>query len=242
MFFDLNEPKLWPAFVYAIPAIIGMLVFETWPDSQVAMLLGGGFALVGSVLAGVTVLVYLGRYAFDWLDRLAKMMTRTKQSTAAEAVKNLSPDQLAIVRFTGEVSVGLRLTARGPLFMVEGTGVPLAFVKFEFLPRCKMDAEGTTHLAPIGSWSDGKVYQYRGMNFGTCRMLCKRLTQYLVDNGLAVWGQGNQAAWLVGDLSVYELRNAFGMRLRSPEFGVEEDWVEEQDEMMVDELVNLKGD
>jgi len=228
MFFDWDNPKLWPAFLYAIPAIIGYWLLDVWPENLTATIFGGGFALVGSVLTAVTVVVYFGRHFVDWLEQLGKTLTRTKQSTAAEAVKNLNPDQLAIVRTTGEVSVGLRLTARGPLFMVEGTGVPLAFVKFEFLPRCKIDGEGTTFLAPIGSWSDGKTYEYRGRNFGTCRMLCRRLTEYLVDNGLAVWGQGNQSAWLVGDLSVYELRRAFGMQLREPEFGQEEDWMEEE--------------
>ena len=223
-----EEPKLWPAFFYAIPAILGAWAIETWPESGLAMLFGGGFALVGGILAGVTVLVYLGKHASYWFDSFTDAINRTKQSVAANAVKGLNQDQLAIVRFTGEVSVGLRLTARGPLFMVEGTGIPLAFVKFEFLPRCGMDGNGVTHLAPISNWSDGKTYQYRGMNFGTCRTLARRLTEYLVDNGLAVWGEGNQSASLVGDLSVYELRRAFGMQLREPEFGTEEDWIEEQ--------------
>lgn len=227
-----DRAKLWPAFVYGLAAAFGAALTELWPGSRFAMVVGGAFLLIGGMLALVTVLVYFGGYGIDWLDSFSRSVTRTKQSTAADSVKNLTADQLAVVRFTGEVSVGLRLTARGPLFMVEGTGVPLAFVKFEFLPRCGMDQSGTTHLAPIGSWNDGKTYEYKGMNYGTCRMLARRLTEYLVDNGLAVFGGGNQSAWLVGDLSAYELRRAFGMQLREPEFGGEEDWVEAQDEVL----------
>lgn len=226
-----DEPKLWPAFLYALPTLLGAWLYEVFPETVVGLVLGGGFALIGGILTAVTVIVYFGKHAMTMLDGLAHAATRTKQSTAAEAVKNLSPDQLAVVRFTGEMSVGLRMTARGPLFMVEGTGVPLAFVKFEFLPRCAMDVNGVTHLASIGSWSDGLVYRYRNMNFGTCRMLARRFTEYLVDNGVAVWGAGNQSATLVGDMTVFELRKAFGMQLREPEFGLEEDWMEEQVEV-----------
>lgn len=231
-----DDPKLWPAFLYAIPTILGAWLYEANPESVLGMVVGGGFALVGGALVAVTLVVYFGKHFMDMLDTLARAITRTRQSTAAEAVKDLNPDQLAIVRFTGELSIGLRLTARGPLFMVEGTGVPLAFVKFEFLPRCGMDKEGVTHLAGIGSWSDGLVYRYRGANFGTCRTLARRFTEYLVDNGVAVWGTGNQTATLVGDVTVFELRRAFGMQLREPEFGAEEDWMEEveQDEVALE--------
>jgi len=188
-----------------------MWVVDSFPDVDWALLLGGGMALVGGTLAAVTVIVYFGGFAVEYLDRFARAVTRTRQSTAAEAASGLTADQLAMVRMTGELSVGLRLTASGPIYMVEGTGVPLAFVKFEFLPRCGMDTDGLTHLAPIGSWGDGKTYQYQGRNYGQCRTLAKRLTQYLVDIGLAVWGKGNQAATLVGDLTVFELRKSLGM-------------------------------
>lgn len=202
-----NPPKLWPALFYSLLALFGYLSSETWSDRPLMTLIGGGMTLIGIVLAGTTVSVYGGTHLMEILDGVMKALTRTRQSTAAEAVRQLTADQTALVRMTGEISIGLRLTARGPRYLVEGTGVPLDFVKYEFLPRCAMDKEAVTHLAPIGSWADGKTWK----DYGQCRTLARRFTQYLVDNGLAVWGQGNQSASLVGDLTVYELRKALGM-------------------------------
>ena len=147
----------------------------------------------------------------DILDRFSKAMTRTRQSVTAEAIRSLDSDHLAVVHAVGQVSIGLLITARGPRWMVEGTGVPLSFVRDEYLPRCAPQKDGRVYLCPVGSWSDGKTYQFRGENYGQCRTLAKSMTQHLVDNGLAVWGDGNRSAWLVGDLTVWELRRLMGL-------------------------------
>lgn len=205
------QPKLWPAILYALPAIFGVVLMESAKDGSVATLIGGGLALVGGLMCGVTITVYFGKWFMEFLDSLSKSLTRTRQSVTAESIRHLNSDQLAVVHATGQVSIGLLITARGPRWMVEGTGVPLSFVRDEFLPRCALHQDGRVYLASINSWSDGKTYQFNGENYGQCRTLAKSFTQHLIDNGLAVWGDGNRSAWLVGDLSVWELRRLMGL-------------------------------
>ena len=172
---------------------------------------GNIVTLIGGILFSVTVLTYLGEWGSYFLDVVTHSLMQTKASILAHELQGLTNEAIGIVRSQGEVSLGLRLTARGPRMFIHSTMVPLDFVKFEFLPRCYMDQTGATHTAPIGSWSEGKTWK----DYGSARTLAREFTQHLVANGLAVWGAGNQSAQLVGDLSAFELRKMLGMIDRS---------------------------
>lgn len=202
-----DDPKLWPSAVYGVIALLGFVISRAAGDHDLLYVTGGGLMVLGGIPAALTVLVYAGRWGVEILDTGMKAATRTKQSAAAEAVRHLTAEQLQVVRLTGELSVGVMVTAKGPRVMVHGTGVPLDFLKYEFLPRCGMDKEGVTHTAPISSWSDGKTWK----DYGQCRSLAREFTQYLVMLGLASWGSGNQSATLTGDMTAFELRKMLGL-------------------------------
>lgn len=200
-----DSPRLWPGLIYGMVFAAGWTLVQF--GSGMWNVLGNALALVGGLLMGITVLIYIGHWMTFFIDVIMQAFTKTKASTLARELQGLTQEQVSIVRSQGEISLGLRLTAKGPRYYVWGTSVPLDFLKFEFLPRCAMDNEGVTHTAPIGSWADGKTWK----DYGPCRMLAREFTQHLVSNGLAVWGAGNQSAKLVGDLTAFELRKMLGM-------------------------------
>lgn len=202
MFYD--NPKLWPAFVYGLVFAAGWVMVETEAPGAWGVL-GGVLTLLGLLLGSLTVLMYIGGWMTYFLEILITARAVTKASKLADSMRGLTAEQTRLVE-QQIPALGIKMTAMGPRVLVNGTTVPISFIRDEYIPRCTIK-EGTTYTAPIGSWAEGKTYP----GYGECRELARQFTQLLVTLDLAVWGSGNQSARLLEGRTTFDLMRMLGL-------------------------------
>lgn len=203
-----ETPKLYPALFYGLLAALFFALSQTVgsPIGQATLTLCFG---VCALLFGVTLMRFTGHFLSILFDEFMASITRTRQSVLADKIRGLTPEQLRVVKTLGDLDLTVSPAPDGPRTYVLGTSVPMEFVRDEFLPRCTMDKDGVTHLAPVGSWSEGAQYY----DYGSYRDLCAELTDHLIKLGWALPASGNQAARLTAKKDGYWLTKAFGLNL-----------------------------
>ena len=105
-----DNPKLWPAMFYGFVFAAGWMLVQF--GSGMWNVLGNALALVGGLLMGITVLIYIGHWMTFFIDVIMQAFTKTKASTLARELQGLTQEQVSIVRSQGEISLGEQVVDR----------------------------------------------------------------------------------------------------------------------------------
>jgi hypothetical protein len=151
---------------------------------------------------------YISAVVIDLQERRAEILAITPRRRELEAIRQLTPEQLALVPRMDHAAKFLRHSTRTPAgewitsvwFSTAGGDIPVEFCQ-EFL-----STGGVLMLRPINSYSEGTL------NYNYARWF----TEWLRLQALAVGGEGSQAgkaAQWVSDASRLEAFNLFDVSM-----------------------------